>query len=65
MSARFSHRVLPGEPVAVSIWLPDVGGETALFRTATEDGTVVIDRAAWSSASARSAHGGTAAHRWS
>jgi hypothetical protein len=44
MSGRFSHPVLPGEPLAVSIWRPDAGGDTALFQTATQDGTVVIDR---------------------
>ena len=44
MSGRFSHPVLPGEPLAVSIWRPDAGGDTALFQTATQDGTVVIYR---------------------
>jgi acyl dehydratase len=44
MSGRFSHPVLPGEALVVSIWLPDDGGDTALFQTATKDGTVVIDR---------------------
>jgi acyl dehydratase len=44
MSGRFSHPVLPGESLMVSIWLPQSDGEPALFQTATEDGTVVIDR---------------------
>jgi acyl dehydratase len=43
MSGRFSHPVYPGESLVVSIWLPDDGDE-ALFQTATENGTVVIDR---------------------
>jgi hypothetical protein len=34
---------VPGEPLTVSMWLTD-DGETALFRTTREDGTVVIDR---------------------
>jgi acyl dehydratase len=43
MSGRFSRPVLPGESLTVSMWL--IGdGETALFQTAREDGTVVIDR---------------------
>jgi acyl dehydratase len=44
MSGRFTRPVLPGETLAVSIWLPEDGGDTARFQTATEDGTVVIDR---------------------
>jgi len=44
MSGRFSHPVLPGQSLVVSIWLPDADVETARFQTATEDGTVVIDR---------------------
>jgi acyl dehydratase len=44
MSARFSRPVLPGDTLVVSIWLPPDGEYTALFQTATEDGTVVIDR---------------------
>ncbi len=44
MSGRFTRPVLPGDTLAVSIWLPDDGGSTALFQTATEDGAVVIDR---------------------
>ncbi|WP_336210043.1 MaoC/PaaZ C-terminal domain-containing protein [Nonomuraea sp. LPB2021202275-12-8] len=41
MSGRFSSPVLPGEPLTVSIW---VDGSAVLFRTAKDDGTVVIDR---------------------
>jgi acyl dehydratase len=41
MSGRFSSPVLPGESLTVSIW---ADGDTALFRTTKEDGTVVIDR---------------------
>jgi len=41
MSGRFSRPVFPGETLTVSIW---VRGNTALFRTAKDDGTVVIDR---------------------
>ncbi len=44
MSGRFTRPVLPGDTLVVSIWRPEDGGDTALFRTATEDGTVVIDR---------------------
>ncbi|MBB2748910.1 UNVERIFIED_ORG: acyl dehydratase [Microbispora rosea subsp. rosea] len=47
MSGRFSKPVYPGEPLTVSIWLStrtSDDGATALFRTAKEDGTVVIDR---------------------
>jgi acyl dehydratase len=48
MSGRFSRPVLPGEPLTVSMWLEgpsaDGEGETALFQTTREDGTVVIDR---------------------
>src|SRR5580692_3048336 len=42
MGGRFSAPVLPGESLVVSIWTGDDG--TAQFRTAKEDGTVVIDR---------------------
>jgi acyl dehydratase len=43
MYGRFSAPVLPGDPLVVSVWIePD--GDAALFRTAREDGTVVIDR---------------------
>lgn len=41
MSGRFSQPVLPGETLVTSIWR-DNGG--ALFQTAKQDGTVVIDR---------------------
>ncbi|MEV5408938.1 MaoC/PaaZ C-terminal domain-containing protein [Thermopolyspora sp. NPDC052614] len=41
MSARFSAPVFPGESLTVSMW---VDGDTALFRTAKDDGTIVIDR---------------------
>jgi acyl dehydratase len=43
MSGRFSRPVLPGEPLTVSVWLTGAG-ETGLFQTTREDGTVVIDR---------------------
>jgi acyl dehydratase len=42
MSGRFSAPVIPGDSLIVSIWRGDDG--TASFRTAKEDGTVVIDR---------------------
>ena len=41
MSGRFSRPVLPGDTLVVSIWRED--GDSALFQTAAEDGTVVID----------------------
>ncbi|SDL97050.1 Acyl dehydratase [Nonomuraea maritima] len=41
MSGRFSSPVFPGESLTVSIW---VDGTDVLFRTAKDDGTVVIDR---------------------
>jgi acyl dehydratase len=41
MSGRFSHPVLPGETLVTSIWREDGG---AVFQTAKQDGTVVIDR---------------------
>jgi acyl dehydratase len=41
MSARFTRPVLPGETLVVSIWQDDGG---AIFQTAKQDGTVVIDR---------------------
>jgi acyl dehydratase len=41
MRARFSSPVQPGDTLVVSIWPADGG---ALFQTAKEDGTVVIDR---------------------
>ena len=43
MYGRFSRPVLPGEPLTVSAWRQD-GGDTALFQTTKQDGTVVIDR---------------------
>ncbi len=43
MSGRFSRPVLPGDELVVSIWRDSADG-AALFRTATGDGTVVIDR---------------------
>jgi acyl dehydratase len=42
MSGRFSHPVLPGESLTVSIWRQR--GDTAAFQTTREDGVVVIDR---------------------
>jgi len=42
MSGRFTAPVIPGDSLIVSIWRGDDG--TAAFRTAKEDGTVVIDR---------------------
>src|ERR1700691_1467188 len=55
MYGRFTRPVLPGEPLTVSMWLPDdappdsAGGstdgtKTAIFQTTRSDGTVVIDR---------------------
>ncbi|GAA2206438.1 MaoC/PaaZ C-terminal domain-containing protein [Nonomuraea monospora] len=41
MSGRFSSPVFPGESLTVSIW---VDGTGVVFRTAKDDGTVVIDR---------------------
>ncbi|MBF8185295.1 MaoC family dehydratase N-terminal domain-containing protein [Nonomuraea sp. K274] len=41
MSGRFSAPVFPGESLTVSMW---VDGDTAMFRAAKDDGTVVIDR---------------------
>jgi acyl dehydratase len=42
MYGRFSRPVLPGDELVTSIWR--AGDGSALFRTATGDGTVVIDR---------------------
>jgi acyl dehydratase len=44
MSGRFSHPVLPGDSLVVSIWADPPADGAALFQTATQDGTVVIDR---------------------
>jgi acyl dehydratase len=44
MAGRFTHPVLPGDALTVSIWITDDAAGTALFQTATQDGTVVIDR---------------------
>jgi acyl dehydratase len=41
MSGRFSRPVWPGEALTISVWLD---GDTALFQTTKDDGTVVIDR---------------------
>ncbi|MET7463098.1 MaoC/PaaZ C-terminal domain-containing protein [Nonomuraea sp. NPDC005501] len=41
MSGRFSSPVFPGESLTVSIWQD---GDEVLFRTAKDDGTVVLDR---------------------
>jgi acyl dehydratase len=41
MSGRFTRPVLPGETLVISIWREDGG---AVFQTAKQDGTVVIDR---------------------
>jgi acyl dehydratase len=41
MAARFSKPVMPGDVLTVSVW--DQGDGTALFRTTTETGDVVID----------------------
>ena len=41
MTGRFSRPVLPGDTLTVSMW---ADGGTALFRTANQDGAVVIDQ---------------------
>jgi acyl dehydratase len=41
MSGRFSRPVWPGEALTISVWQ---NGDTALFQTTKDDGTVVIDR---------------------
>jgi acyl dehydratase len=41
MSGRFSAPVFPGQSLTVSMW---VDGDSAVFRTTVDDGTVVIDR---------------------
>jgi acyl dehydratase len=43
MAGRFSHPVVPGESLEVSIWLPEDGSNEALFQTSIEGGPVVID----------------------
>ena len=45
MNARFSKPVLPGDTLTVSIWVEEGGeGGRALFRTANQNGDVVIDQ---------------------
>jgi acyl dehydratase len=41
MEGRFSAPVLPGEKLAVQIWV--TGDGEALFRTRAEDGRTVLD----------------------
>jgi acyl dehydratase len=41
MEARFSKPVLPGDMLTVSMWAE---GSHAVFRTTTQDGSVVIDQ---------------------
>ncbi|HEY5647139.1 MAG TPA: MaoC/PaaZ C-terminal domain-containing protein [Pseudomonadales bacterium] len=41
MRSRFSKPVIPGDELTISMW---VDGKTALFRTANQDGAVVIDQ---------------------
>lgn len=41
MEGRFSKPVMPGEELTVSMW---VDGSEAVFRTSTQDGSVVIDQ---------------------
>ena len=41
MDARFSKPVMPGDVLTVRMW--EDGKGRALFQTATQDGTVVID----------------------
>ena len=45
MKSRFSKPVLPGDALTVSIW---ADGNTALFRTANQDGDTVIDQGVFS-----------------
>ena len=40
MEGRFSKPVMPGDTLTVSMW---IDGNEAIFQTATQDGTVVID----------------------
>jgi acyl dehydratase len=48
MSGRFTRPVLPGDALTVSMWIAESaagnGTGRALFQTATQDGTIVIDR---------------------
>jgi acyl dehydratase len=44
MSGRFTHPVLPGDSLTISMWLSDEDSGSAQFQTATADGVVVIDR---------------------
>jgi acyl dehydratase len=44
MGGRFTRPVLPGDTLTVSMWISGEADGRALFQTATQDGTVVIDR---------------------
>ncbi|MGN6677543.1 MAG: MaoC/PaaZ C-terminal domain-containing protein, partial [Streptosporangiaceae bacterium] len=48
MSGRFTRPVMPGDALTVSMWITENGSGNgngrALFQTATQDGTIVIDR---------------------
>ena len=41
MNSRFSRPVMPGDELTISMW---VDGNTALFRTANQDGDLVVDQ---------------------
>ena len=41
MNGRFSRPVIPGDALTVSMW---ADGDQAVFRTANQDGAVVIDQ---------------------
>ena len=43
MSGRFTAPVYPGESLTILIW-PGHDGDTALFQTVKDDGTIAIDR---------------------
>ncbi|WP_433635272.1 MaoC/PaaZ C-terminal domain-containing protein [Nocardia sp. CA-120079] len=43
IAVRFSQPVMPGEPLTISVWQQQ-GTGTAVFQTARQDGTVVLDR---------------------